>query len=426
MSTVIDIFQKRKTINRGIISIIDQGIVSSTNFLTGILIGRTCTKDEFGLYILGMTIVTFMIGFQSSLITSPYMIYVAKQDKNGKESFTGNTFIHQLVLSITTVIMLMSVWFFIRSAHAEFGKVISALAGAISFILIREYIRLVSLSRLHAYSVLLLDILVSCIQIIGILLLAHYGILSASRIFWVVGFSCGISGICLIIWRHEWFILKLQEVVKQFVRNLGVGRWFLASLLVNTLSKELYAWMLTFFQNTATTGTFGASTGIVNISHPLVIGITNFLGPLFAHAYANNGWNKLSKLIRKSTLLVLLVMGIFCGALFLCGEELVVFVYGTKYSGNGLLVSTLALATLTSVLTTPIGIGLWTIERPDINFKACLGSLAVTMILGVLLVKYLGLIGVGLSLLIGNICESLIKYYSFRKIGELHTVDAGI
>ncbi|HEX71760.1 MAG TPA: hypothetical protein ENN65_00375, partial [Candidatus Hydrogenedentes bacterium] len=34
------------------LTIADQGIVSSANFATSIIIGRMCSKEEFGLYLL--------------------------------------------------------------------------------------------------------------------------------------------------------------------------------------------------------------------------------------------------------------------------------------------------------------------------------------------------------------------------------------
>ena len=34
-----------------IVTLADQCIVSATNFLTGIIIGRVCTKEQFGLYV---------------------------------------------------------------------------------------------------------------------------------------------------------------------------------------------------------------------------------------------------------------------------------------------------------------------------------------------------------------------------------------
>ena len=411
-----DILANKRTLNKGIIAVTDQVIVSAGSFITGVIVARVCNKAEFGLFVLGLTIVTFALSLQSSLITSPYMIRISKIGETERDSFTGSSFIQQLMLSLTSGFLLMSVSFFFRGEHSGMITVMSAVAVALPFILIKEYIRSVSLARLHIHSVLFCDSLLLCVQVTGVLLLARYHMLSASATFFIIGISYGSAGISLMVWRHGWFNLKIREVRIHLVQNLELGRWLLAASFIYTFSKELYPWMLTFFHNPAATGSFAACLGVVFISNPFVIGLTNFLGPLANHEYADKGKQSLFNLIRKSTLLVAVMMGLFCSILFIFGEEIMTLIYGSKYSGNGLVISTLGLSILVSVLTLPIGLGLYAMERPDLTFKAGLCNLVVTVFIGIFLVKNMGPLGAGLSLLFGNVAESLFKYYKFIKI----------
>jgi len=55
-------------------ALLDQVFVSLTNFSTGILIGRFCSKDELGRYMLGYSVILFAIAFQQMLISSPYIL----------------------------------------------------------------------------------------------------------------------------------------------------------------------------------------------------------------------------------------------------------------------------------------------------------------------------------------------------------------
>jgi O-antigen/teichoic acid export membrane protein len=412
----------RGTLNKGIVSIVDQAIVSAGSFLTGIIVARMCDKADFGLFVLGLTIVTFALSLQSSLITSPYMIRIAKLKEFERRSFTGSTFAHQLMLSLACGLLLMSVSFFFRGQGSGMTTVMSALAVALPFILTKEYIRSVSLARLHIHSVLLSDSLLLCVQIIGMLLLARHHKLSAPVTFLIIAASCGVVGISLAAWRHSWFEFNLREIRVHLSGNLGLGRWLLASSFINTFSKELYPWMLTFFHSPAATGSFAACVGVVFMSNPFVIGLNNFLGPLANRVHADKGKRELFALIRSFTLLVVAVMGLFCGTLFMFGDEIVTFIYGLKYSGNGLLISILGLGMLSSVSTSPIGFGLYALERTDVTFKACLCSLIVTLSIGMLLVKYMGPLGAGLSLLIGNVFESLFKYHRFVRISNFRIV----
>ena len=43
------------------LSVLDQGVVSGTRFLTTVLIGRACAPEELGLYSLGFSVVLIVL-----------------------------------------------------------------------------------------------------------------------------------------------------------------------------------------------------------------------------------------------------------------------------------------------------------------------------------------------------------------------------
>jgi len=415
-----NLLANRGNLNKGISTIADQAIVSATSFVTGILVARGCSKDEFGLYVLGLTILVFMMSLQASLITSPYMIRFAKLEKSEGDTLTGSTLIHQIALSLSCASLMMGVSVILARDHSEMIRVLSTVATVIPFVLIKEYIRSVSFARLYTSSVLLSDIVALSIQVTGVLLLGKYRMLSASSALFIVGISCGVAGTTLMVWRRHWFKFDIRQAATHWMRNLGVGRWLLASSFINTISKELYPWMLAAFHGTPATGSFAACLGIVFISNPFVIGLTNLLGPVAIFAYAGEGKHSLFRIVRKSTILVAVVMSIFCLVLIIFGEEILTFIYGSKYEGNGAVVAVLGLSVFAAVLTLPTGLGLYAMERTDLTFKACLCSLAATLFIGIILVNKLGPLGAGLTLLIGNVCESLLKYYMFSRVIALY------
>ena len=65
---------RKLLLHRGMLTLLDQVFVSLTNFSTGILIGRFCSKDELGFYMLGYSVVLFAVAFQQMLISSPFIL----------------------------------------------------------------------------------------------------------------------------------------------------------------------------------------------------------------------------------------------------------------------------------------------------------------------------------------------------------------
>ena len=73
------------------ITLFDQAIYSGSNFFISVVIGRLCSKQELGLYLLGFTILVFMSNVQVALISSAYTVYYPKiKDENDGALYTGS------------------------------------------------------------------------------------------------------------------------------------------------------------------------------------------------------------------------------------------------------------------------------------------------------------------------------------------------
>ena len=103
--------EKRVSPRRGhhsaLLSLADQAISSGTNFLTGVIIGRTCAAEEFGLYLLGFSLLVFALDVQNSLISTPFVVLSPRLEASARARYTGSTLVHQLCLSAVTVFVLL-------------------------------------------------------------------------------------------------------------------------------------------------------------------------------------------------------------------------------------------------------------------------------------------------------------------------------
>lgn len=406
------------TTRKGIVAFIDQGVVSATNFLTGVIIGRACAKEEFGLYMLGFSVVLFMMNLQTSLISTPYMVYSPRLTGGEHARYTGSTLIHQLGLSILAVIALA-----VGGVTLSFGvgpqglaPVVWALVVVITFILVREYARRVCFAKLHMKTALLLDSCVAIIQISGLILLAHLGFLSAGNAYCVVGLACGLAAVGWLIRMRKTFALQLTQAISDLGRNWSFGKWVFASGLLWALSMNLYPWILAAFHGTASTGVWAACFGIAAIGNPILFGVQNFLGPKIAHSYAEGGAIALRRFALKVSSVFLLIITPFCVALLVFGGSLVVILYGDKYTGNGLIVSILALNLLVSAVAFSFSRALFAMERADVDFYVNFMALFVLLTLGLWLVKAFGPLGAACGLLTANTASSAVRYILFCRL----------
>lgn len=395
-----------ETGRKGLVTLSDQVVTSGTNFLTGIIIGRTLAKEEFGLYMLGFSIVLIVTNLQSSLISTPYNVYSPRLQNNDHAKYTGSTLIHQLVLSALAIFSLSvaGITLSLGIGPHELTPVVWALVVVITFIMLKEYVRRIYFAGLRMKTALILDFCVAVVQIGGLLLLLHLGLLSVTYAYFIVGLACGLPALSLLLWSRREFIFSIHEALADLRRNWMLAKWVCAATITVTLSSELFPWFLAGFDGTDATGIFSACRWPVFLTNPLLLGMGNFLGPKTAHAFSKGGRGELDRVVIRATLVILLPISVICLGLILWGGTIVTFMFGEKYAGYGWLVTILAFSPLIGSLALPTNFALIAIERPDAIFKSNLAGGVVTLLFGIPLVSLYGMGGAAF----GIICSLMV------------------
>jgi O-antigen/teichoic acid export membrane protein len=386
------------------LTLVDQSIVSGTSLLIGIIIGRTCGKEQFGLYTLGISIIGLIIIFQESIIWSPYAVFSPSLSGTASFRYTGSSFLHQVALSVIAMMVLAGAGLYLSGAGVGggLGAVIWMLLVVSLFITFRGYVRQVFFARLQMKAAAVMDGSVALVLLSGIGLLAYLGKLSVSRAFAVIGVGCALAGMAWVLWARESLIFLIKQAILDLRLNWSLGKWIVGANLVVFLSSQLSVWLLIFFHGTAAVGTFAACQGIVAIANPFLVGSGFFLKAQTAHVFTKDGIDKLRSLVIRSTLVIALGMGLFFVAILVAGDRLLSFVYGTEFGGHHLILAILGLGALVDALEHGIYYGLMAMKKSDLNFKINLLRVAVMLTIGSWLVKTMGLLGAAMGLLLAD------------------------
>jgi len=401
----------------GVITVIDQGIVSATSFFTGVIIGRTLEKEQFGYYLLGLTIVFVAINLQNALISWPYTIYINRYNKIQHAIFKGSTLIHLLFLCLILIIVLV-IFPIIATVYFKISQIehiLWALVISITFIMLREFIRRIFFASMHMGSALLLDLLISMFQIGGLILFSYEKTLSASRSFWIIGAACGLVSVSWLMLNQESFVFSLAAAWSSFKTNFSFGKWIFIGSTIFTASNQLFPWLLTNYHGVATTGTLAANLGIVGLSNPFAQAIGNYLLPKTTDIYNLTGLKGLRQVVLKATIVIGFIMMIFCLLIFIFGSKFIIFVYGDKYASSPTVLLLLTFSAFASVISSPFSYALYALNKPRILFQIDIASSIIFVLFAIMFIKRLGLLGVGIGLLGGNIGVYVIRYYFYIK-----------
>ncbi len=408
-----------QTVRKGWFTLANQCIVSATNCLTGVLIGRFCTKEEFGLYMLGFSIVLFVLDLQTSLISTPYMVYSPRLKGRQLSRYNGSSLIHQVMLS-AIVLLVLAAWGVLSLGFGPRGldRVIWTLVGVIFFMMFREFVRRLCFAQLRMEIAFLFDLCVASVQVCGLIILYRLGLLSANHAYCVIGCASGVAGVGWLLFNRKHFLIQVSQLISDFKSNWKFGKWVFLSGVVWLGSMNLYPWLLTFYHGTASVGVWGACLGVLALVNVPLAGVQNFLGPKIANVYAADGIKALRRFAFRASLVLGLVMGFLSCVLFILGGPLLVLFYGGKYSGNGFVVSILALGTVAASIAFAFSRALFAMERSDVDFRVNFIPVFILFTCGLLFVRSFGPLGAALGLLLANISATAVRFASFALVSR--------
>lgn len=412
------ILSPETAVNQTVLSLADQAVVSVTNFLTGVIIARACSKEELGLYMLGFSLVLFVTDLQTSLITTPYMVYAPRLKGRAHALYTGSTLVHQLIFCLITMVAVMGGAVAVRSGVGprELSPVLWTLVLVVALIMLREHARRVSFARLKLMDAFLVDICIAIGQIGGLLVLAHLGMLSASRAYWVAGLFCGLSVLGWLWWDRDAYEVRLSEYTTDLKKNWLLGKWVFASGLIWAVGANLYPWLVAAFHGVPSAGVWAACVGVVSIGNPILKGTQNLIGPKISHEHAEKGLRALHRWVLRVTAILAVPLVLLCLAMFVWGGRLLTLLYGNQYAGNGLVVSILGLNLLVTVLGFSFSRALFALERARVDFLANLIALFLMVTVGIWLVRALGPLGAAFGLFGASLVASVIRAVVFLKV----------
>jgi len=402
----------------GVLSVADQTVASATTFLTGALVGRVCSKEEFGLYTLGFSVVTLLMTVQASLIATPFMVRYPRLTGGDARRFAGSSLAHAIAFATLAALVAAGVCAAAIPSDAAPGLTFAVLGAAVGSLLLRDYVRQTCFARLAYGRALALDTVLAALQIAGLAGLYFAGTLRAWSAFLALGAACAVTAAHWAVATRGERTFSRGAVLGDLTDSWSSGKWVLASGLVWAVSMNLYAWIIAAFHGTAMAGTWAAALGVMTLINPLTLGIQNYLGPRIMHARATGGVARLRREVCVSAALFCAAVLSFAVAMAFVGDGLVTLIYGTKYAGNGPLVVLVSLNAAVMTVGFAVSRGLFALELAHIDFAVNIAALAGFLLAGIALVRWFGPLGAAAGQLFANTAATAIRARAFARMSD--------
>jgi len=405
-----------RTARQGLVVIADQSLCSLANFLIGVLVARSCSKEEYGLYVLAFTLLTTAENVQMSLTGTPYTVLSPRLGRQGRSAYLGSTLITHMGISLLAALTFAAAagLLHVCSRGGGLPQVLAVLAAACGFVLLRDFVRTVMLAQLRVWASFCLGLSSSVITV-GLLGWAYWGgWLSAPTAYGIMAFGA-VPAVAVLF--GTWRNIKITGSV--FTRHAGsnweIGKWLLASAGTSTVLAQVYPWALVLSGGTAGASVYGACMAPIMVLNPLLIGMGRFMAPKMAHAAAV-GSQHVRKAVSWATLILAGPSLVFVAAAAFFSEDALRFLFDTKYAGYGPVLVVLALGLPVYVLGMPLQAGAIAMRKTSLVFQANLAGALTSLVVGLPLAVLWGPLGAGWGLLCSGVASRIYLLSGFCKL----------
>ncbi len=392
---------------KGLVALLDQGLISGANFLIAVLLARQLTPERYGAFALAFEIFLFLTVVYGSLILEPLSVFGSSVFREQSREYLGKLLqVHAVVGSVILLLLSYAAWML----HAVVpGSVLpSALAGvaiAGPFLLLFWLARRMFYVRLAPPGALRGAMIYCAVLVLGLALVYRFHLLSPLTAFLLMALGALVTAPAMLARLRPALRLSgaarpaLREVVR---RHWEYGRWALASAVAIWLSGAIYYPLLGGMRGLAEAGEMKA---LMNFASPIgqVFAALSLLSLPYASRVlyqedvgtrARLVW-KLAAIYGGGTLAYWLVILAFRG-------PIVTHLYAGRYSNVEDLLPWVALGSVLRISATAHAITLRAMHVPKLVFAAYSAASVAAVAIGVPATWAFGLRGAVLTLVFSS------------------------
>ena len=406
------------------ITLVDQGLVSGVNFITGLILARFLGLDGYGQFILAYGVIQFLASIQMALIISPMMITGATIKKSEHNSYFLSVILLQIVFSFSALAAILLFGNILDGLipALQLNALLTPLAFAAFFFLTQDMLRrylFVTNASAHA---LLNDFLSYGLQALVLIALGVTTSLNTPLVLWIIAITSGIAvsaALIKVIRQTGLYPLPTKHTFTNTTReHWDFGKWLLGKNMVYWGSSQFVIYLAAGMISVAAVGALAATRNIVGIANIMFLAMENFVPSRAAKAYEARGFSGLSRYIRRvsvlggsATLAIVLIASLF-------PEFWLNLFYGAQYQEYAWLILWWGIFYLIGFFQRPLTAGLRSLNNTRAIFISNVMGFLIALIVSYPIISYSGLVGTMMVLCLIQFAISLCLYIYLQKAKE--------
>lgn len=316
----------------GYLAAIDQAIISAANFLATLILARSISPTELGVYGVGFTALRLVRSVQEGLVIQPLNVFGPGMEEEKFKRYATSSSIIQLLLALTSAGAAAGIgWILTIQGNDTAGPAVFSLWFAFLWWQMQEHIRRMLYTRGKVFLATLNSAVANGVRLSVMFWWAYQDTLSGTAGLYAIGWGSLIALLPGVFSTRQAWTLKPERFLDTFKRNWSFGRWMLGGSLANWLAVEFYPVLTAGMISFAAAGAYRALQNLVAPIHLLLRATDTFLTPRAAKLFEQNGKKALGRTLRLIYILAgIPILGILLGAV-LFPEPVLKLLYGETY-----------------------------------------------------------------------------------------------
>jgi O-antigen/teichoic acid export membrane protein len=389
----------RLLIHRASWTLIDQGVVSSGNFLLNVLLARALAEDDYGEFALFLGAMFILRNIDYSFISYPLSLRLCHASDDERAGLLGNTALIATVLA-GALVVIVAIGIMLLGA----GNIV--LPACLCYLCwqAQETSRRALLADFRYRAAVAGDGIAYVGQAALAALLAWLDAVTLPIVLCIMSLSFAVGAIVHAS-KVGYGRPDLAETRLLAREYFSVGKWSLISYQLVLTRAQIFPWILAALAGTAATASLQAALNIANMINPIIFGIGNAVPQVAAHAYRTEGAIAASRAACGYILFGLGPVLVISAAAVLMPDLLLRTAYGpsSPYLAVATALQLLAVAGVLDFIAEMISKTLLGVEAGGLSSLVNVLALGVAAVLGFALIGRSGVFGACLALSIANL-----------------------
>jgi O-antigen/teichoic acid export membrane protein len=414
-------------VGKGSLALLDQGLISGSNFLIGILLARWLAPEAYGAYALAFSIFLFLSSFHNALLLEPMSVFGPASYSERLPAYVGKLLRLHFVLAffltglVVAGIAVLHHFTADRALTSGLWGVCIATPLILFFWLCRRAMYLQLAPGLAARGAS-----GYCLVLVFLLLLfKRLDWLSGLTAFLIQSLAATAAGALLLVSLRPQFDSQSGPSGSAIVRqHWRYGRWVVATGFVYWLSGNAYYVIVAAFLRMQDVGALRALQNFTLPFAQFLIAISLLLLPWASARFAQEGRVGLQRRMRQITLLFVAVASAYYAVLWFFGGRIMAILYAGRYTDFAYLLPLVAAPVVVVAVSQGSAIAVQAMQAPAEVFLAYSVSGTLTILAGVALARYWGLEGALIGILTSSISFCIVITWRCRKrLGRVLSIE---